>query len=266
MRNNQTPDSSVVVPAVRDHGCPDRAPILGLRSVFFAALVLATTSATAQTNIEREFTFYVQQAWPKQTTTNRQIEDINDAFGTNFDDWSDVPNLSVGAQLLWRVAPGWKLGVQVDYGNGSISGTERVPTDAGTAKLSFEQRYDVYADAYAVAKWNPWPAAERIRPFLYGGIGIAYESDKTTLTLHNEFIDSRLRVDNDGWFPTYSAGIGVDVPWSTTKWFFEAGVAYVWARMTNKAPATGDLAPSATVTADTDLTGPNYWVGVGRSF
>jgi hypothetical protein len=53
---------------------------------------------------------------------------------------------------------------------------------------------------------------------------------------------------------------------ATTPWYFEFGVAYVWARMTNDVPATGDLAPSATVTADTELTGPNYWLGVGRSF
>jgi hypothetical protein len=235
--------------------------------MFFAALVCVAAPAAAQTSTDREFTFYAQQAWPKQTTTNRQIQDINDAFGTNFDDWGDVPNLSVGAQLLWRVAPQWKLGVQVDYGSGAINGTAHVQTDAGPAKLSFEQKYDIYTDVYAVAKWNPWPASERIRPFLYGAIGLAYESDTTTLKLHNEFIDSRLRVENDGWFPTYTAGIGVDVPWSsTTKWFFEVGVAYVWARMTNEVPATGDLAPSAMVTADTDLTGPNYWIGVGRSF
>ena len=37
----------------------------------------------------RSFTFYVQQAWPQQSVTNRQIQDINRMFGTNFDDWSD---------------------------------------------------------------------------------------------------------------------------------------------------------------------------------
>jgi hypothetical protein len=36
--------------------------------------------------------------------------------------------------------------------------------------------------------------------------------------------------------------------------------------MTNQVPATGDLAPSPRVTADTDLTGPNYWLGIGHSF
>jgi hypothetical protein len=256
------------VSGVADDACAGLAVRAGcLVFVLFAAQVCAAAPAAAQANAEREFTFYAQQAWPKQTTTNKQIQDINEAFGTNFDDWGDVPNLSVGAQLLWRVAPGWKLGVQVDYGSGSIDGTERVLTDAGPAKLSFEQKYHVYTDVYAIAKWNPWPAAERVRPFLYGGIGMAYESDATTLRLHNEFVDSGLRAENHGWFPTYSAGIGVDVPWSaTSKWYFEFGVAYVWARMTNEVLATGDLAPAPMVTADTDLTGPNYWLGVGRSF
>ncbi len=223
--------------------------------------------AAAQSVGEPSFTLYVQQAWPKQTTTNNQIRDINRAFGTNFDDWSDVPNLSIGGQLLWRVAPDWRLGVQVDYGAGSISGKETVLTEAGPARLSFEQRYDIYTDFYAVTLWNPWPDSKRVRPFLYGGVGVAYESDTTTLRLRNEFIDSGLRVDNDGWFPTYTAGLGADVPFSSqSAWYFEFGVAYVWARMTNHVPAKGDLAPSPTVTADTDLTGPNFWLGIGRAF
>jgi hypothetical protein len=230
-------------------------------------LLGAVLPTAAEAEASRAFTFYVQQAWPQQTTTNGQIGEINQTFGTEFDDWGDVPNLSIGAQLFWQVAPAWKVGVQVDYGAGAISGSEQVPTEAGPAKLSFEQRYDVYADVYAAAKWNPWPQSKRVQPFLYGGIGVAYESDSTTLKLRNEFIDSGLRVENDGWFPTYTAGIGIDVPLSaTTPWYFEFGVAYVWARMTNDVPATGDLAPSATVTADTELTGPNYWLGVGRSF
>jgi hypothetical protein len=215
----------------------------------------------------REFSFYLQQSWPKQTATNKQIEEINDTFGTNFEDWDDVANLSLGGQVLWQAAPGWKLGVQVDYSSGSISGREQVATLAGPADLSFEQEYDIYADLYGVAKWNPWPASERVQPFLYAGIGVAYESDTTTLRLRNDFIDSSLKARNDGWFPTYSAGIGIDVPFSAaSSWFFEFGLAYVWARMTNEVPVSGDLAPSATVTADSDLTGPNYWLGIGRSF
>jgi opacity protein-like surface antigen len=178
-----------------------------------------------------------------------------------------VPNLSIGAQVYWPVAPGWKVGVEVDYGAGSISGNAKVPTEAGTAKLSFEQRYDIYTDVYAVAQWKPWPESKRFQPFAFGGIGVAYESDKTTLRLRNDFIDSELRVENSGWFPTYTLGLGADVPFSATShWFFEFGGAYVWARMTNHVPARGDLAPAPTVTADTDLTGPNCWLGIGRTF
>lgn len=268
MTNSLTSGPATSPPRVSDDARLGRGARIGVLSRALGAVwVCAITPAAVQAQAEREFTFYVQQAWPKQTTTNRQIEDINAAFGTNFDDWGDVPNLSVGAQLFWRVAPGWKLGVQVDYGSGSIDGSEQVPTEAGPANLSFEQKYDVYTDVYAVAKWHPRPAEERIQPFLYGGIGMAYESDTTTLRLHNEYVDSGLRVENDGWFPTYTAGFGVDVPWSSSsQWYFEFGVAYVWARMTNEVSATGDLAPSPTVTADTDLTGPNYWLGIGRSF
>jgi len=230
-------------------------------------LLVAAPPVLAEADVAPSFNFYVQQAWPKQTTTNDQIQQINQTFGSDFDDWSDVANLSIGAQLLWRVSPYWKVGMQVDYGHGSIDGSAHVPTEAGPAKLTFEQEYGVYTDLYAVGQLFPWPEWDKVHPFLYGGIGIAYESDTTTLRLRNQFIDERLRVENDGWFPTYSAGIGVDVPFSAkSPWYFEAGVAYVWARMTNQVPVTGGLAPAPKVTADTDLTGPNYWLGIGRSF
>lgn len=237
--------------------------------VILSAALLAALAPTAQAGPagSREFAVYVQQAWPKQTTTNRQIRDINRTLGTGFEDWGDIPNLSVGAQAWWPVATGLQLGAQVDFGAGAIEGAERVPTEAGIAKATFEQRYDIYADLYGVAKWKPWADLERLQPFLYGGIGVAYESDTTTLRLRNDLIDSRLRVKNDGWFPTYTAGFGVDIPFTATRhWHFEVGVAYVWARMKHHVPATGDLAPAPEVVADTDLTGPNYWLGFGRSF
>lgn len=237
-------------------------------TLLVGSLLLSVTSPTvAEQPGAHSFNFYVQQAWPKQTTTNDQIRQINQAFGTDFDDWSDVTNLSIGAQLFWRISPYWKVGMQVDYGQGSIDGNARLATEAGPAKLAFEQRYDVYADLYAVAQLFPWPGMQKVHPFVYGGIGVAYERDATTLTLRNEFIDEGLRVENSGWFPTYTVGLGLDVPFSATSpWYFEAGVAYVWARMTNQVPATGSLAPAPTVTADTDLTGPNYWLSIGRSF
>lgn len=212
-------------------------------------------------------TFYVQQSWPKQSNTNDQIQQINDLFGTDFDDWSDVPNLAIGAQWLLRVAAQWKVGVQLDYSQGSITGSSHVATEAGPAKLEFDQTYQTYADVYAAAKFFPWPAMARAQPFAYGAVGIAYESDTTTLKLRNDYLDESLRVENSGWFPTYTAGIGVEVPFSAdSPWYGELGVAYAWGRMTNVVPAKGSLAPAPKVTADTDMSGPNYWIGFGRRF
>lgn len=213
------------------------------------------------------FTFYLQQSYPKQTNTNMQIQQINQMFGTDFNDWSDVANLSVGAQLFKRVSPYWKVGLQVDYSQGSIKGNATVPTEAGPAEFSFEQRYNIYADLYAVAHFLPCPSCTRVVPFIYGGVGMGYEKDRTTLTLSNQFINEGLQVDNSGWFPTYSAGLGIDVPLSSKdRWYLEFGGAYVWARMTKTVPASGSLAPAPVVTADTDFTGPNYWIGIGLKF
>ena len=66
-------------------------------------------------------------------------------------------------------------------------------------------------------------------PFIYGGVGFGYEKDRTTLTLKNDYIDEELRVDNDGWFPTFSAGLGIDVP------LFRAAVV----RWSSAAPTSG---------------------------
>ena len=104
-------------------------------------------------------------------------------------------------------------------------------------------------------------------PFLYGGGGFGYEKDRTTLALANDYVAQALVVDNDGWFPTFSAGIGADVPLAAASpWYVEVGAAYVWARMTHTVPASGALAPAPRVTADTDFTGPNVWIGVGKRF
>jgi hypothetical protein len=232
-----------------------------------AALAVAVPAASQTVDKEWYLTVYLQQSFPKQTNTNLQIEQINQMFGVDFDTWDDVPNLNLGVQLYKRVATHWKVGLQVDYSKGSVKGDATVDTEAGPAMLSFEQKYSIYADLYATAHYLPCTECRNFVPFIYGGIGIAYEKDTTKLTLTNDYIDSYLRVANDGYFPSYSAGTGVD--WylgDARKWYVELGVAYVWARMTNTVPAEGDLAPAPEVTADTDTTGPNYWIGLGCRF
>lgn len=229
--------------------------------------VLASMCLGAEPDGPWYFTLYLQEGFPKQTNTNKQIQQINDTFGVHFKDWSDVHNLSLGAQLFKRVSPHWKLGIQMDYSAGSIDGKATIQTEAGPARLAFEQRYDVYADLYVVAHFLPCTSCTRVVPFIYAGGGIGYEKDKTTLTLTNEFINEGLRVDNDGTFPTFSIGAGVDVPFSRrSAWYLELGGAYAWARLKHNVPATGSLAPAPEVLADTDSTGPNYWIGIGLRF
>ncbi len=267
MENNRVSSRGSQPPSCR----PNRSGSLGHVPVW-AVLVLCGVAAGSVPAYAGDpsasyFTFYIQQSFPKQTTTNDQIQQINQMFGTDFDDWSDVANLSLGAQYFKRVSPKWKVGLQVDYSQGSIEGTATIPTEAGDAELSFEQRYDIYFDLYAVAHFLPCSSCTKVVPFVYGGVGIGYEEDRTTLTLRNEYLDEGLRVDNDGWFPTYSAGVGIDVPLSAQDtWYLELGVAYVWARMTNTVPAEGSLAPAPEVEADAEFTGPNYWLGIGCKF
>ncbi len=240
-----------------------------------AALALAAAAATAPAQAQTtdqsgglwSLTLYGQESFPKQTNTNDQIAEINRAFGTHFEDWGDTHNLSVGLQLFRRVSPRWQLGLEVDGSRGSIGGTETVLTEAGPAELEFEQKYDLYADLLAVAHFLPCPSCRRITPFVLFGAGVAYEKDTTTLTLRNEFLDSGLRANSDGTFPVYTAGLGIDVPVPANgAWYLEAGAAYFWGRFKHQVPARGDLAPAPEVLADTDSTGPNYWIGIGLRF
>jgi hypothetical protein len=233
----------------------------------FLAMLIAPVAFGAGADSPWSFTVYLQEGFPKQTNTNKQIQFINDTFGVHFEDWGDVHNLSLGAQLFRRVSPHWKVGLQIDYSAGSIDGKATIPTEAGPARLAFEQKYDVYADLYVVAHFLPCPSCTKVVPFIYGGGGIGYERDKTTLTLTNEYINENLRVDNDGWFPSFSLGVGIDVPLSARNtWYVEFGGAYAWARLKHTVPAKGSLAPAPEILADTDSTGPNYWVGIGLKF
>jgi len=232
------------------------------------ALLTAGPSARAQgAPAPWSLTVYLQQSWPKQTETNRQIKEINATFGSSFKTWDDVPNLNLGLHLFKDLDPCWKVGLGVDVSQGKIQGTTTVDTPAGPASLAFEQKYSIYADLLAVAQYRPLGAGGRWVPFFLLGTGIAYEKDRTRLSLRNDLVDESLGVDNSGWFPVLTAGAGLDVFLSDRRsWYAELGVSYSWARLKHTAPASGSLAPGPTVTADTDSTGANVWLGVGRRF
>jgi len=217
-------------------------------------------------------TFLLQQSWPKQTEANRQIkEDINGSLGTRFKTWDDVANLNLGILVYRELAPKWKIGLELDYSQGRIHGREEVSDFGfGPGAVAFEQKYSLYADALVMVQFRPFGAQGRWVPFLSAGAGFAYEKDRTTLGFSSsvgagEF--ELLRVDNSGWFPMFTAGAGADVYFTEQRtWFAQIGLSYSWARLKHSAPATGLLAPAATVTADTDSTGPNVWLGLGRRF
>ena len=233
-----------------------------------AGLLLAGVPALAQNRPGPwSTTVYLQQSWPKQTETNRQIKEINTTFGAGFRNWDDVANLNLGVQVFRDLDPRWKVGVEFDYSRGRISGAKTVETLAGPAALAFEQKYTLYADLLAVAQFRPLGPEGRWVPFVQAGLGYAYERDQTRLTLRNDLIDDGLSVDNRGGFPMLTVGAGLDVYLNARRTCYgEAGVSYSWARLQHSVAATGSLAPAPSVTADTDSTGPNVWVGLGWRF
>jgi hypothetical protein len=237
-------------------------------AVLLAVVVLAgATAASAQgADWDGWWNVFVQQSFPKQTNTNEQIEQLNAMFGADLDTWDDVVNLSLGVQRFWKVGTHLRLGAELDLSQGQLDGEETVATEAGPARLKLVQRYSVFANALVAAHYLPCPDC-RVVPFVLAAVGVAYEQDRTTVTLNNTFIYEQLLVDNDGWFPVCTAGVGLDLPFRRGgEWYAILGVAYYWGRLDHNVPASGSLAPAPEVRADTDSTGPNYWVGVGKRF
>lgn len=244
-----------------------------LRPALSLALLLGAQPAPAQEAPSAwSWTAYLQRSWPKQTETNRQIrEQINGTFGSHFQTWADVATLSAGVKVFRRLSPTWKLGLEADYSRGGIEGTETVVHPlAGPATLSFEQTYSIYSDLLLLAQFMPLGTQGRWVPFAFLGGGIVYEKNRTLLTLRNAYLDERLQVDNSGWFPSLTTGIGVEVPLGERRlWFLEAGLSHTWSRLKHTAPVSGTpgLTGGATaMTADTDSTGFAVWFGAGRRF
>jgi hypothetical protein len=245
----------------------ERKPLRARPAGPAAAILLIVLGAARAGAADWTLNVYLQEAFPKQTRTNEQIAEINRTFGTDFEDWDDIHNLSLGAQLFRDLTPRWRVGLELDYSQGEVAGDATIDTPAGPARLEFEQRYSTFADLLAAAHLRPCPDCRRVEPFVLLGAGVAYEKDRTTLTLRNDFLDERLRVDHDGWYPVATAGLGLDVPLSAARrTFLQIGAAYFWGRLEETVPMRGSLAPAATVVADTDSTGPNYWIGIARRF
>ncbi|MDR3673651.1 MAG: hypothetical protein P4L36_22600 [Holophaga sp.] len=216
---------------------------------------------------------YLQQGWPKNTNTNRQIhDDINTPFGTHFETWKDVPNVNLGILALRKVAPKWKVGLEGDWSSGSIGGTQTAQDFGyGPGSIYLKEKYQTYADLQVLVQMRPFGEEGRVVPFLSAAGGLAYDNDSTTI----KFISSAgggttdlLRVTNHGFFPILNLGIGMDIFLSARRaWFVETQLAYTWARLSRNAPASGPGANGQpTVRDDTDDTGPNILLGIGRRF
>ena len=98
-----------------------RRPLLPAAILGFALLAPGPAAAAETTGWSTSF--YLQQAFPKQTRTNAQIEQINETFGVDFDTWDDVANLSLGAKLFRRVSDAWLVGIELDYSTITLSVT-----------------------------------------------------------------------------------------------------------------------------------------------
>jgi hypothetical protein len=221
------------------------------RSALTGLVALSLAGSAEAQNPKTTVVGYWQQSFPKQTVTNQQIEDINAAFGANFPTWKDKVNGNIGVILLRDVTRNFRAGAQFDYSRGSISGEEIVETPAGPAIATFKQSYDRYFDLLGMGRWHFKPDT-RFDPFLYGAAGMAYEKDDFSLRIANDNLNEDLFAKTSGTMPIASIGAGLE---------FTGG--YTWAHKSKSIPAQGSLSPG-NVIADTNLTGPNYTIGIGK--
>jgi hypothetical protein len=237
--------------------------IAALTALYMATPAMAQTNAPDTSNWN--VVGYFQQSFPKQTKTNDQIDDLNSQFGTGFPTWDDTLNGNIGVFVLRTITRKLSAGVQFDYSAGRIGGREVVVTDLGDADIEFEQRYHHYIDLMGAVRYNFREDGNRLVPFLYGAAGVAHERDTSQLTIRNQFLDENLSVENSMAMPLGSVGAGVDLMFENG-FFIEGMGSYTWGNKTKVVRAQGSLRSGDTIEANSQLTGPNYSIGVGKTF
>jgi hypothetical protein len=232
------------------------------------ALATALPAAAQLTTGERWLTVRFQRSWPDQGRTNDLIEQINEDFGADFDTWDDENVGHLGVSAVWRTTRHLRVGVDVDYYRGSLENSAQVPVaGGGTATLELDHKYTALFETTAVAQYMPWPALDPALPFLFAGVGFGYAKDRLTLRLGDQEELASATVHQNGFFPLFSIGAGVDLTlFRSPDWYLQAGAAYAWGSLETSAPVEGELAPGATATIGTDVRGPRVWLGVGSRF
>ena len=232
------------------------------------ALTTALPAAAQLTTGERWLTVRFQRSWPDQGRTNDLIAQINDDFGAAFDDWNDENVGHVGVSAVWRTTRLLRVGVDVAYFRGALQNSYQVATPGGgTAALELDHKYTALFETMAVAHYMPWPAMDPALPFAFAGIGFGYAKDRLTLRLGDQDELASATVHQNGFFPLFSIGAGVDLTlFRSPDWYLQAGAAYAWGSLETSAPVEGDLAPGATATIETNVRGPRVWLGVGSRF
>lgn len=232
------------------------------------ALLAALPAAAQLTTGERWLTLRLQRSWPDQGGTNDLIELINGQFDTELEDWDDQNVGHLGVSAVWRTARRLRIGIDLDYSRGALENSAQVPVEGGgTVTLELDHKYTALFEVMAVAQFMPWPALDPALPFFFAGAGVGYAKDRLTLRLGDQEELASATVHQDGFFPLFSIGAGVDVAlFRNPDWYLQAGAAYAWGSLETLAPVEGDLFPGAEAVVETNVRGPRLWLGVGSRF
>jgi hypothetical protein len=232
------------------------------------ALVTALPAPAQLTTGERWLTLRLQRSWPDQGRTNELIALINQEFGTDFEDWNDQNVAQLGLSALWRTSRRIRVGIDVDYSRGALENSSQVPVEGGgTVQFELDHKYTALFEVMAVAQFTPWPAMDPAQPFFFAGAGLGYAKDRLTLRLGSQEELARATVHQDGAFPLFAIGAGVDLSlFRSPDWYLQAGAAYAWGSLETSAPIEGELAAGGTAVVATDVQGPRVWLGVGSRF
>jgi hypothetical protein len=227
--------------------------------------------------------FQISNVNPKLTHASHMIDDLNDEFGTDLDDWDSIDIFTFDL-VLWRDLSRY---FKADF---AIAGTtgELTDSDKGTIlglipmNLGMRQRYSallLWTNLYYYpfkTNCRSYKSGNIIEPFIAGGLGYTFFRSESTFKLRNTpggSFDGRVRNNWNGndWAFKMMTGFNINPGNINPKlegWVVTFSAFYVWNRLKGNSSLnnnTGLPFPSP-VTMDIDFTGYNFSLAVGHYF
>lgn len=234
--------------------------------------------------------FQITNSNPKLTNASHKIDDLNDQFGTDLDDWDTIDIFTLDL-VFWKDLSRY---FKTDF---AISGTTGELTDSDTASfygglaeapLRMRQRYSTlmfWTNLYYYpfkTNCRSYKSGNIIEPFIAGGLGYTFFRNESTFKLRGDSdlgLDGRIRNNwsKSDWAFKMMTGFNINPGNINPKlegWVVTFSAFYIWNRLKGHANYnySSGLNPLLESTLgsktrmDIDLTGYNFSLAVGHYF